>query len=187
MISVAAGSLDHHRGDFSSNGLVYDNSQPTPDRRRRAHLVDRRPDRRLPPGRDGARRRHLARPATRPARSSAPARRPTTARPSASGTEHGLAAHRRRGGRAPPGQPGPDTRPGSLGPPGDGHSGRRPRMAATCRSGRSATATSTSTRPSPSSASRNWTKDLPKAQTRCRQPRARSRRVRRHALRHLDL
>ena len=29
MISVAAGSLDHHRGDFSSNGLVHDNSQPT--------------------------------------------------------------------------------------------------------------------------------------------------------------
>ena len=29
VISVAAGSLDHHRGDFSSNGLVYDNSQPT--------------------------------------------------------------------------------------------------------------------------------------------------------------
>ena len=28
VISVAAGSLDHHRGDFSSNGLVYDNSQP---------------------------------------------------------------------------------------------------------------------------------------------------------------
>jgi serine protease AprX len=29
VISVAAGSLDHHRGYFSSNGLVYDNSQPT--------------------------------------------------------------------------------------------------------------------------------------------------------------
>ena len=29
VISVAAGTLDHHRGDFSSNGLVYDNSQPT--------------------------------------------------------------------------------------------------------------------------------------------------------------
>ncbi len=29
VISVAAGSLDHHRGDFSSNGLIYDNSQPT--------------------------------------------------------------------------------------------------------------------------------------------------------------
>jgi len=29
VISVAAGSLDHHRGDFSSNGLVFDNSQPT--------------------------------------------------------------------------------------------------------------------------------------------------------------
>jgi serine protease AprX len=29
VISVAAGSLDHHRGDFSSNGLVYDNAQPT--------------------------------------------------------------------------------------------------------------------------------------------------------------
>ena len=27
VISVAAGTLDHHRGDFSSNGLVYDNSQ----------------------------------------------------------------------------------------------------------------------------------------------------------------
>jgi serine protease AprX len=27
VISVAAGSLDHHRGDFSSNGLVFDNSQ----------------------------------------------------------------------------------------------------------------------------------------------------------------
>ena len=27
--SVAAGSLDHHRGSFSSNGLVFDNSQPT--------------------------------------------------------------------------------------------------------------------------------------------------------------
>jgi serine protease AprX len=29
VVSVAAGTLDHHRGDFSSNGLVYDNSQPT--------------------------------------------------------------------------------------------------------------------------------------------------------------
>jgi serine protease AprX len=29
VISVAAGSLDHHRGDFSSNGLIHDNSQPT--------------------------------------------------------------------------------------------------------------------------------------------------------------
>jgi serine protease AprX len=29
VVSVAAGSLDHRRGDFSSNGLVYDNSQPT--------------------------------------------------------------------------------------------------------------------------------------------------------------
>jgi serine protease AprX len=29
VISVAAGSLDHHRGDFSSNGLIFDNSQPT--------------------------------------------------------------------------------------------------------------------------------------------------------------
>jgi serine protease AprX len=29
IISVAAGSLDHHRGNFSSNGLVFDNSQPT--------------------------------------------------------------------------------------------------------------------------------------------------------------
>ena len=29
VISVAAGTLDHQRGDFSSNGLTYDNSQPT--------------------------------------------------------------------------------------------------------------------------------------------------------------
>jgi serine protease AprX len=29
IISVAAGTLDHHRGNFSSNGLTYDNSQPT--------------------------------------------------------------------------------------------------------------------------------------------------------------
>jgi serine protease AprX len=29
VISVAAGTLDHQRGDFSSNGLVYDNSAPT--------------------------------------------------------------------------------------------------------------------------------------------------------------
>ena len=29
VISVAAGSLDHHRGYFSSNGLTFDNSQPT--------------------------------------------------------------------------------------------------------------------------------------------------------------
>ena len=29
VVSVAAGSLDHHRGDFSSNGFRYDNSQPT--------------------------------------------------------------------------------------------------------------------------------------------------------------
>jgi serine protease AprX len=29
VISVAAGTLDHHRGDFSSNGLTYDNSQGT--------------------------------------------------------------------------------------------------------------------------------------------------------------
>src|SRR5918999_3485475 len=29
VISVAAGTIDHHRGDFSSNGLTYDNSQPT--------------------------------------------------------------------------------------------------------------------------------------------------------------
>jgi serine protease AprX len=28
VISVAASTLDHHRGDFSSNGLIYDNSQP---------------------------------------------------------------------------------------------------------------------------------------------------------------
>jgi serine protease AprX len=28
VISVAAGTIDHHRGAFSSNGLVYDNSQP---------------------------------------------------------------------------------------------------------------------------------------------------------------
>ena len=30
VISVAAGTLDRHRGDFSSNGLVHDNSQATP-------------------------------------------------------------------------------------------------------------------------------------------------------------
>jgi len=30
VISVAAGTLDHRRGDFSSNGLIYDNSQPVP-------------------------------------------------------------------------------------------------------------------------------------------------------------
>jgi serine protease AprX len=29
VISVAAATLDHHRGDFSSNGLIYDNSEPT--------------------------------------------------------------------------------------------------------------------------------------------------------------
>ena len=29
VISVAAGSVDRHRGDFSSNGLTHDNSQPT--------------------------------------------------------------------------------------------------------------------------------------------------------------
>jgi serine protease AprX len=29
VISVAAGSLDHHRGSFSSNGLIFDNSQAT--------------------------------------------------------------------------------------------------------------------------------------------------------------
>jgi serine protease AprX len=29
VISVAAGSLDHQRGNFSSNGLIFDNSQPT--------------------------------------------------------------------------------------------------------------------------------------------------------------
>ena len=29
VISVAAGTIDRHRGDFSSNGLVHDNSQPT--------------------------------------------------------------------------------------------------------------------------------------------------------------
>jgi len=28
LLSVAAGSIDHHRGDFSSNGLTFDNSQP---------------------------------------------------------------------------------------------------------------------------------------------------------------
>ena len=37
VISVAAGSLDHQRGDFSSNGLVLDNSQGDPDRRGRPH------------------------------------------------------------------------------------------------------------------------------------------------------
>jgi len=30
VISVAAGTLDHQRGNFSSNGLIYDNSQPVP-------------------------------------------------------------------------------------------------------------------------------------------------------------
>jgi serine protease AprX len=30
VISVAAGTVDRHRGDFSSNGLVYDDSQATP-------------------------------------------------------------------------------------------------------------------------------------------------------------
>lgn len=29
VISVAAGTLDHHRGDFSSNGLTFDNSTPS--------------------------------------------------------------------------------------------------------------------------------------------------------------
>ncbi|HET7683510.1 MAG TPA: S8 family serine peptidase [Marmoricola sp.] len=29
VISVAAGTVDHRRGDFSSNGLVFDNSEPT--------------------------------------------------------------------------------------------------------------------------------------------------------------
>jgi serine protease AprX len=29
VISVAAGTLDHHRAEFSSNGLTHDNSQPT--------------------------------------------------------------------------------------------------------------------------------------------------------------
>jgi serine protease AprX len=28
VISVAAGTVDHHRGDFSSNGLAFDNSEP---------------------------------------------------------------------------------------------------------------------------------------------------------------
>ena len=29
VISVAAGTIDHHRGNFSSNGLIFDNSQPS--------------------------------------------------------------------------------------------------------------------------------------------------------------
>ena len=48
VISVAAGSLDHDRADFSSNGLDLDNSQADPIGGG-GHTVCRRPDRRLPP------------------------------------------------------------------------------------------------------------------------------------------
>ena len=41
VISVAAGTLDRHRGDFSSNGLVYDDSQATGIGGRRSHDVHR--------------------------------------------------------------------------------------------------------------------------------------------------
>ena len=58
VISVAAGTLDHHRGDFSSNGLAYDNSDRLRRRRRRAHRLHRRPDRYLPSRCHRPRRRH---------------------------------------------------------------------------------------------------------------------------------
>ena len=59
VISVAAGSLDRHRGDFSSNGLVYDNSQATAIGVGWPHHLHRRPDRPRAPRRDGTRRGHL--------------------------------------------------------------------------------------------------------------------------------
>ncbi len=124
VISVAAGTLDRHRGDFSSNGLVYDNSQATGDRRRRAHDVHRRPDRPRPPRRDRARCRHLL-----DLRLDRHRGRPVPA-----GREHhrvrhldGLAAHRRRRRRAQAGTARADPDPGAPGPRGhrDRGEGRR--------------------------------------------------------------
>ena len=102
VISVAAGTLDRHRGDFSSNGLVYDNSQADRDRRRRAHDVHRRPHRPGPPRRHRAGRRHLL-----DLRHHRHRGRPVPARREHHRLGHldGLAAHRRRGGRAQAGQP----------------------------------------------------------------------------------
>ena len=59
VISVAAGTLDRHRGDFSSNGLTNDNSRADRDRRRRPHRLHRRPHRPRPPRHHRSRRGHL--------------------------------------------------------------------------------------------------------------------------------
>ncbi len=141
VLSVAAGTLDHQRGDFSSNGLAFDNSQAvtpgagghtvfTGDRIGIYHPDCHRPG-----------RPDLAPHATPPAPRSA--RLPAEWEHGGLGHEHGLAARRGRRGGAAAGQPEPHrdqirsalqaTRdPGRTAADGN----RR------CRSGRSAMATS---------------------------------------------
>ena len=144
VISVAAGTLDRHRGDFSSNGLVYDNSQATgiDAGGHTTYTGDRiglvHPDV-TAPGVDISSTCDTTGTAGRPV----PARR-----------EHhrlghldGLAAHRGRGGRAQAGPARAHPDPGAPGARGHRDAGQgsdRDRSL----SGRSATATPTSTRPS---------------------------------------
>ena len=121
VISVAAGTLDRHRGDFSSNGLVYDNSQATGDRRGRPHDVHRRPHRPGAPRRHRARRGHLL-----DLRHHRHPGRPVPARREHHRLGHldGLAAHRRRGGRAQAGPARAHPDPGAPGARGHRDAGQ---------------------------------------------------------------
>ena len=153
VISVAAGTVDHHRGDFSSNGLRVRQLEGHRDRCRRAHHLLGRPDRRRPPGRHRTRRRHLLE-----LRLDRHRDRAVRARRQRHRVRHldGLAARGGSGRRAEAGPACPHPEAGPARPAGDRHPGARSdgQDTAACRSGRSATATSTSTPPSPWSAAR---------------------------------
>ncbi len=79
VLSIAAGSVDRVRGDFSVQRPAVRQRQARRDRPGRTHRVHRGPDRGHPARPDRPRCRHLLAAATAPAPSSGPA--PTTARP----------------------------------------------------------------------------------------------------------
>ena len=138
VFSVAAGDLQYRRGDFSSNGLIFDNSEAVQPGAG-GHTVftgDRvgiyHPDFTAPG--DG-----ISSTCT-PVGAAIPGCLPN-GNATAVGHEHGVAAHRGRGGAAPAGESEPHREPGPLGAPGERDARCTARTAIRCRSGRSAMAT----------------------------------------------